>query len=42
MGAACFKGEINRLLLGEMGAEGFLSGPLSSEAVLWKEELGKI
>jgi len=50
MGAAGFKTElfvdgsveINRLLLGEVGVEGFLTGPLGLEADFWDEELDKV
>ena len=50
MGAAGFKAElfaggsveINRRLLGEVGAEGFLTGPLGLEADFWDEELDKV
>ena len=34
--------EINRLLLGEVGVGGFLTGPLGLEADFWDEELGKV
>ena len=50
MGVACLKAElfvdgsveINRLLLGEVGVEGFLTGPLALETDFWDEELGKV
>lgn len=50
MGVAGFKAElfadgsveINRLLLGEVEVEGFLTGPLGLEADFWDEELDKI
>lgn len=34
--------EINRLLLGELGVRGFLTGPLSLETDFWDEELDKV
>lgn len=34
--------EINRLLLGEVEIEGFLTGPLVLEADFWDEKLGKV
>jgi len=34
--------EINRLLLGEVGVESFLSVPLGLEAIFWGEESGKV
>ena len=50
MGAAGFKAgpfvigsvEINRLLLGVVGVEGFLTGPLGLEADFWDEDLDKV
>lgn len=34
--------ETNRLLLGEVGVEGFFTGPLGLEADFWDEELDKV
>ena len=34
--------EINRFLLGEVGVEGFLTGPLGLEADFWDEELVEV